>query len=108
MLEAILVWAVEARGIGILQMKITVVCLTSRSGGGLTILQDLFTYATQVDKDNEWQFVISDQDLGTSTSTVEIRRQSIRGGVLGFGPNSSLVVEQLRISLPTSYFRFRI
>jgi glycosyltransferase involved in cell wall biosynthesis len=55
-----------------LQMKITVVCLTSRSGGGLTILQDLFTYATQVDKDNEWQFVISDQDLGTSTSTVEI------------------------------------
>lgn len=67
-----MVWAVEERGIGMLQMKITVVCLTSRSGGGLTILQDLFTYATQVDKDSVWQFVISDQDLGTSTSTVEI------------------------------------
>src|SRR5699024_12155341 len=32
----------------------------------------LFTFASQVDKENVWQFVISDQDLGTSTSRVEI------------------------------------
>ena len=53
-------------------MKITVVCLASRTGGGLTILQDLFTFASQVDTENVWQFVISDQCLGTSTSRVEI------------------------------------
>lgn len=53
-------------------MKITVVCLASRSGGGLTILQDLFNYASQVDNDNVWQFLLSDQVLGPSSSRIEI------------------------------------
>ncbi|GJN42005.1 glycosyltransferase [Corynebacterium ammoniagenes] len=53
-------------------MKISVVCLASRSGGGLAILKDLYAYAAEVDSENQWQFVLSDQFLGTSTLNVEI------------------------------------
>lgn len=53
-------------------MKIAVVCLASRSGGGLTILQDLFQYATETEGRNQWLFILSDQQIGESTVNVGI------------------------------------
>lgn len=53
-------------------MKIAVVCLASRTGGGLTILQDLHHFASETDSANEWLFVLSDQDLGQSTDDVQL------------------------------------
>lgn len=55
-------------------MKISIVCLASRSGGGLAILKDLFDYAKEVDEENCWQFLLSDQEIGESTTRIEIVR----------------------------------
>lgn len=53
-------------------MKIAVVCLASRSGGGLTILEDLFSFASATDTSNEWLFVLSDQNLQSGISRVRV------------------------------------
>lgn len=53
-------------------MRISVVCLASRSGGGLTILKDLLNFARHNPDNHQWQFLLSDQDVGTGTLNVEI------------------------------------
>lgn len=53
-------------------MKISVICITSRSGGGLTVLRSLINYARDVDTQHEWQFVLSDQEVGDATGRVHI------------------------------------
>lgn len=53
-------------------MRISVVCLASRSGGGLTILKDLLNFARRNTDNHKWQFLLSDQDVGTGTSNIEI------------------------------------
>lgn len=53
-------------------MRVSVVCLASRSGGGLTILKDLFSYVSEHGRDHEWQFILSDQDLGPKPHNVHI------------------------------------
>ena len=53
-------------------MKISVICLASRSGGGLSVLRDLYTFAVENETQNQWQFVLSDQTLEpTESSNVE-------------------------------------
>lgn len=84
-------------------MKISVVCIASRSGGGLTVLRSLIDYARDVDTRHEWQFILSDQDVGDATGRVHIVRacpeyrgwwSRLRGeltvgrrAVKGFGPD---------------------
>lgn len=53
-------------------MRISVVCLASRTGGGLTILKDLLSFARCNREDHQWQFLLSDQDVGPGTPNVEI------------------------------------
>lgn len=53
-------------------MKISVICLASRNGGGLTILRDLYSFALQGADDTRWQFVLSDQDLGRGSEDVSL------------------------------------
>lgn len=55
-------------------MKISVVCIASRSGGGLTVLRSLIDYARDVDTQHEWQFILSDQDVGPATERVHVVR----------------------------------
>ncbi|GAB3690225.1 glycosyltransferase [Corynebacterium nasicanis] len=55
-------------------MKISVMCIASRSGGGLTVLQSLVDYAVSADTGNEWQFIVSDQELPAATERVSIVR----------------------------------
>lgn len=55
-------------------MRISVVCITSRSGGGLTILQSLLEYANGTDSTINWQFILSDQEVDSSNGQVEIVR----------------------------------
>lgn len=47
-------------------------CLASRMGGGLTILRDLHRYASESGCSNQWLFILSDQEMGLSTSTVRL------------------------------------
>lgn len=53
-------------------MRIAVVCLASRTGGGLTILRDLHRFASKSAGSNQWLFVLSDQDLGESSPSVQL------------------------------------
>lgn len=53
-------------------MKISVVCLASRNGGGLTILKDLLSFARSDLDANQWQFLLSDQEVGEETHDVSI------------------------------------
>lgn len=53
-------------------MRISVICLASRSGGGLAILKDLLSFAQQTTDEHQWQFLLSDQDVGFGTQNVEI------------------------------------
>ena len=55
-------------------MKIAVVCLACRSGGGLTILQDLFSFASANCGSHEWLFVLSDQKLLSNNTNVHVKR----------------------------------
>lgn len=54
-------------------MKIAVLCLASRTGGGLTVLRDLYRFALR-DETNEWIFLLSDQDVCQERSEVEVLR----------------------------------
>lgn len=55
-------------------MKISVLALASRSGGGLTILRDLYDFANTDESDTQWQFVVSDQDIEQQREGVEVAR----------------------------------
>lgn len=54
-------------------MRIAVLCLASRSGGGLTVLKDLHAFAC-TDPSNDWLFLLSDQDLGPDGNRVRQAR----------------------------------
>lgn len=63
-------------------MKISVVGLASRTGGGFTVLRDLFEYANNVDSNNQWQFLLSDQELSSASDRVEVLKLApIYGGI---------------------------
>lgn len=73
-------------------MKIAVVCLASRTGGGLTILKDLFQYAGMSGA-HEWLFVLSDQELGSHGTHI---------GVVQAAPNYSGLGSRLRAEMTTA------
>ena len=55
-------------------MRISVICISSRSGGGLTVLRSLLEYASLHGSQHHWQFVISDQAVSQPNERIQIVR----------------------------------
>ena len=53
-------------------MRIAVICLASRAGGGLTVLRDLYQFACDEDVRHTWLFLLSDQRLGPGNARVRV------------------------------------